>query len=356
MKALFTKRTLSAILVMTLSIGLSLGGMGFTPRAEAAALTGLSDTMSSLKMSTASSHVIRFTTATGATDNTDTITITFPSDFNFTSKTIGTVSFTHGATTGAESAETLAASPSSTAWGAVFSGTQNRVLTLTAPSDGVGAAAVAPGDKIIISYDNTNSINPSSAAVFSIAIGGTFGDTGNILIQTLSDDQVQVSAVVAQTLTFSISDNSIGFGTLSSSAARHATGDETGGSSETEAHTLAVATNAASGYSTTVKGATLTSGLVTIDAIGGSNTSPSVGTEQFGLRLTASGGAGTVTAPYAASGFAYAADANTASQVAAATTASATTTYSVRYLANISTGTEAGAYAATLTYVTTANF
>jgi hypothetical protein len=214
--------------------------------------------------------VIRFTSPTGASDNTDTIIVTFPSDFNFTSKTIGTVTFTHGASTGAEITETLAASPSATAWGAVFSGTQNRVLTLTAPSDGVGAGSLAAADKIILTYDNTNSINATTATTFNIAISGTFGDTGSILIQTLTDDQVQVSATVAQTLTFSISDNSIGFGTLSSSAARFATGDEAGTGSEAEAHTLA-APNAASGYTTTLKGATLTSGAATITAIGGSN-------------------------------------------------------------------------------------
>ena len=356
MNKLLYKRPLSILMITVLSLVISLGSVSFSPLADAASLTALSDTMSSLKIGTASSHVVRFTTPTGASDNTDTIIITFPSDFNFSSKTIGSVSFTHGASLGTETTETLAASPSATAWGAAFTGTQARILTLTAPSDGVGAASVAAADKLIITYDNTNSINPSTATTFSIAITGSFGDTGSIMIQTLTDDQVQVSATVAQTLTFSISDNSIGFGTLSFSTARWATGDETGTTSETEAHTLAVATNAASGYTTTVKGATLTFGAATVTAIGGSNTASSTGTEQFGLRLTAAGGSGAVTAPYAASGYAYAADVSTTSQVAAATAASATTTYSVRYLANITTGTEAGAYAATLTYVTTANF
>jgi hypothetical protein len=312
--------------------------------------------MSSVKISTASSHTIRFTTPTGTSSAGATIILTFPSDFNFTSKTIGTVTFTHGATTGAEATETLAASPSGSAWGAVFSGTQNRVLTLTAPTDGVGAAALAASDKVIISYDSTNSINPSSAANYSIAISGTFGDSGSIMVPILTDDQVAISATVPQSLTFSISDNTIGFGSLSSSAARYATGDEAGSSSETEAHNLVVGTNAASGYTMTVKGATLTYGSATIDAIGGTNTASTTGTEQFGLRMTASGGSGTVTAPYAASGFADAATVSSTSQVASSSTASANTTYSARYLANISSGTEAGAYSTTLEYVTTANF
>jgi hypothetical protein len=329
--------------------------MGPISVAQAASLTALSDTMSSSKVSTLSSHVLKFTTPTGASDNTDTIVITFPSDFNFTSKTIGTVTFTHGATTGAESTETLAASPSASAWGAVFSGTQNRVLTLTAPSDGVGAAAVAASDKIIITYNSTNSINPSTPGTYAIAVSGTFGDTGNITVSVLSDDQVSVTATVAQSLTFSISDNTIGFGTLSASAAQYATGDTSGSASETEAHNIIIGTNATNGYTATLNGATLTSGLNTIDAIGASNTASAAGTEQFGLRMTASGGSGAVTAPYAAAGFAFDSGAFP-DQIASASAASANTTYSVRYLANIAALTEAGEYSATLNYVATANF
>jgi hypothetical protein len=329
--------------------------LGPIPVAQAASLTSLSDTMSSLKVSTASSHVLKFTTPTGASDNTDTIIVTFPSDFDFTSKTIGTVTFTHGATTGLESTETLAASATASAWGAVFSGTQNRVLTLTAPTDGVGAASVAASDKIIITYDNTNSINPSTPGSYAVGISGTFGDTGTITVNVLSDDQVSVSATVAQALTFSISDNTIGFGTLSSSAARYATGDATGDTSEVEAHTIIVGTNATSGYTMALNGSTLTSGANTISAIGASNTASSVGSEQFGLRMNASGGSGSVVAPYAAAGFAF----DTAAfpdQVATATGSTANTTYSARYIANITATTEAGAYSATLTYTATANF
>jgi len=322
--------------------------------AYAASLTSLSDTMSSSKISTLSSHVLKFTTPTGAADSSDTIIITFPSDFNFTSKTIGTVTFTHGATTGAESSETLAASPSGTAWGAVFSGTQNRILTLTAPTDGVGTAAIAASDKVIITYDSTNSTNASSATSYAIAVSGAFGDTGTITVNILSDDQVAVTATVSQSLTFSISDNTIEFGTLSASAAQYAD-NSAGDASEVEAHTLIVGTNASNGYTMTLNGATLTSGANTITAIGSSNTASSAGTEQFGLRMTASGGSGAVTAPYAAAGFAFD-SAAFPDQVASASGASTNTTYSARYLANITSSTEAGSYSATLTYVATANF
>ncbi len=327
----------------------------FTQVAQAAALSNLTDTLSSSKISTASSHKMKFTTPTGTSTAGQTIIITFPSDFNFTSKAITSVTFTHGASTGLESAETLAASASATAWGAVFSGTQNRIFTLTTPTDGVGTAALAANDKVIITYDNTNSTNATSATSYTIPVSGTFTDTGNMFVTLLTDDQVSVTATVPESLTFSINDNSIGFGSLSASAARFASGDTAGTSSEAEAHNLIVGTNASNGYTMTVNGTTLTKGAFTITAIGSSNTASATATKQFGLRMTASGGTGAVTAPYAASGFAL----DTAafpSQVASASGASANTTYSARYLANITSSTEAGAYTSTLTYTATANF
>jgi hypothetical protein len=116
-----------------------------------------------------------------------------------------------------------------------------------------------------------------------------------------------------------------------------------------------VGTNASNGYTMTVAGNTLTSGANTITAIGASNVASSVGTEQFGMRMSASGGTGAVAVPYAAAGFAL----DTAAFpdiVATASGSSANTTYSARYIANITSSTEAGAYTSTLTYVATANF
>ena len=342
----FTKKVLAVVL------GLSIV---FTQSVDAAALLNLSDTMSSLKVSTLSSHAIRFTTPTGAAESTDTIIITFPSDFNFTGKTIGTVSLTHGATTGLETTETLAASPSTTAWGAVFSGTQNRILTLTAPTDGVGAGVLDPNDKVIISYTSASSTNPTTATSTQIGVTGAFGDTGTITVNILTDDQVVVTATVPQSLTLSISDNTIGFGSLIAAGPRFATGDTNGNGSEVEAHTLVVGTNALNGYSLSLNGTTLTYASSTIDQIGSTNTASVPGTEQFGIRMTASGGTGTVAARYSGAGYAFATS-TFPDQIASAAGTTANTTYSVRYLANISSNTEAGSYGATLTYTATANF
>ncbi len=321
----------------------------------AASITSASDTMSSQKVNASSSHVLRFVTPTGASDNTDTIIITFPSDFNFTGKNISSLSFTHGPSTGLETTETLAGSATAGSWGAAFSGTQNRILTLTAPTDGVGAGAVAASDKIIITYDATSSVNPSSPTTYGIGITGAFGDSGTITVSIVSDDQVAIDATVAQSITFSISDNSVSFGTLTAGAARYASGTASGDTSEVEAHNVIVGTNAANGYTMTASGTTLTSGGNTINPIGAANTASAIGTEQFGLRMNASGGSGAVAVPYAAAGFAFD-SAAFPDVVASSGTASANTTYSARYIANITSNTEAGSYTSTITYSATANY
>ena len=323
--------------------------------AFAAPVTSASNTMSNLTVSATSTHAIRFISPTGAADLTDTIVITFPANFDFTGKAISGLSFTHGASTGLESTEVFAAVPTASSWGAVFSGTQNRILTLTAPTDGIGAAVVAVNDRIIISYTAINSVNPTSPGSYLIGISGTFSDTGDITVNILTNSQVLISAVVPQSLTFSISDNSIGFGTLLAASARFADGTGVGAGAEGEAHNLIVGTNASNGYSMTVAGNTLTSGVNTITGIGAANTASAAGTEQFGIRMTATGGTGSVVVPYAASGFAFD-SAAFPDQIATATGASSNTTYSARYIANIGANTEAGNYTANLTYVATANF
>ena len=339
----------------------------------AASLTSKKDTMTNLTNSGSgdelSDHEIQFVTPTGVA-STQTIVLTMPSDFDGSNDPQGALDFNDvdllvdsapdGVCDG--TAQTLVASgASSSQWNAVFSSTENRVLTLTS---GGASATVAAGYEVCVEIGenatggsaNSQYINPSTSGSKEIQLSvGSGADTGNILVNILDDSQVLVSATVDESLTFTVSDNSIGFGTLSPSTASYATGDTNGDTSEVEAHNLVVGTNAANGYTMTVNGNTLTSGSHTISAIGSSNSSSSTGTEQFGLRMTATGGSGAVSAPYAAAGFAF----DTAAfpdEVAEATGSSANTTYSVRYLSNISANTEAGAYTATLTYVATANF
>lgn len=324
--------------------------------AVAAPLTSQSDIMSRLRTSTLSNHTIKFVTPTGVTAG-QTITLTFPGAFTMGTFAVNNVDFATGASCSSISSErTLAASPSGTTWGVAQSG---QVITITSGTDTVTAGhciEIEIGSNATSGGAGTTQItNPASASTYAISFAaGSGADTGSATVAIITDDQVVITATVDQALSFAISDNTIGFGTLGSGAARYANGAGTGSASETEAHTLTASTNASSGYIITVNGNTLTSGANTIDAIGGTNTASSAGTEQFGIRATATGGSGTVTAPYAAAGFAFTAGSPT--QIASATGSSATTTYSMRYLANISGATEAGSYTATHTYVATTTF
>ncbi|MDE2031349.1 MAG: hypothetical protein KGI58_03790 [Patescibacteria group bacterium] len=205
------------------------------------------------------------------------------------------------------------------------------------------------GDKITVGYQNTNCSGYDTTLMsMTAADNATVGDG--------SAYTPKVCATITPLLiSFSISTNSVGFGNLSASSSRYANSAGTGSATEVEAHTLSASTNAAGGYIITVDGDTLTSGSNTINAIGGVNTLPSSGTNQFGLRATVSSGTGFVVSPYAASGFAF----NTASlpsTVASGSGDNTTTVYSVRYLGNIGSQTPAGSYTAHLNYVITGTF
>ncbi|MBI1975257.1 MAG: hypothetical protein HYS57_02775 [Parcubacteria group bacterium] len=213
--------------------------------------------------------------------------------------------------------------------------------------------SVPSGGSVSVGYRSTD------CATFDTTLGSMTGTTttnAHVGDGAAYTTKICATAIGAGTLTFSISDNSIGFGTPSSIAARYATGDGTGSATEVETHTLTASTNAASGYVMTFNGTTLTSDSFTINAIGSVNTASSPGTEQFGLRMTATGGNGSASAPYAAAGFAFDTAAFPDEVASDPDGDDVSTTYSVRYLANISGITEPAAYSATLTYIATGQF
>lgn len=224
-------------------------------------------------------------------------------------------------------------------------------------------------------YEELNNFTNSQAAILSgqdgkwdfslIDNGATAGETYCLRV-VQSDGTVLGTYDVypeisipdsAQSITFSISDNTIGFGTVSPSATSYATGDTNGTGSETVAHTFEVNTNATSGYVVSILGDTLKNGLHSITSCGADCT-PTPGIEQFGLRLSASGGSGIVEPPYdQATDYAYEATASTSDVVASAASGdSVTTTYSVRYVTNVAATTEAGTYSGAYTYTVTPSF
>lgn len=216
--------------------------------------------------------------------------------------------------------------------------------------------AAAPSGSQTVSFSGV--VNPSATnSTFFFRIATFSGDnwsTGPIdtgTVATSTAGQVTITAAVDETLTFSLANQTVPLGTLTTST----TGSGTS--------TMSAATNAANGYSITVSGSTLTSGSNTITALA-SPTASSVNNKQFGLNLVAnttpavgSNVSGTGTGA-AAAGY------NTADlfkfvsgdTVASASGPTNSNTFTSSYIANIDGATPPGNYQTVLTYVATANF
>jgi hypothetical protein len=197
-------------------------------------------------------------------------------------------------------------------------------------------------DTTLFSMSSTTNAHAGTAGAYTIK---ACGSADNVVVQ--------------QSITFSISSVSSSFGNLSQAVSSYASSTGPGSGVEVTAHTMTASSSGGAGYTIYVQGGTLQSlqnSADTITAIGGVNTTPAPGTEQFGLRLATTSGNGLVTTPYNGAGFAYAATATTSSSVATGASDGVTTVYSVRYLANVGALTEAGSYSASLVYVAVANF
>jgi len=188
---------------------------------------------------------------------------------------------------------------------------------------------------------------------------GSLSSTSNAHVGDANAYTTKICATasgVPQTLSFSISDNSIGFGNITPVQARYATGDAVGSTSDSlPAHTISIATNATSGYAMTISGTTLTSGGNTISAIGASAQASTPGTEQFGTRLTVDSGTGSAASPYNGANWAF----DTAAfpdLIATGPGDEVTTVFGAHYIGNAATLTEFGSYSAQITYVVTATF
>ncbi len=205
-----------------------------------------------------------------------------------------------------------------------------------------------------IGWINFTGVSINSSGYFT---GTATGDN----IGTLNFDCTETGCPVTTDwrpahLTFNLSDTSIGFGQLSSSAARYATSSAGGSSSDTaDALTFSVSTNAASGYTVTIDGSTLTHGASTISAIGGTAVASLPGTKQFGIRLIKNSGTGSTSAPYDTSDWALDTGAFP-DEIATGIGDNATTVFGVRSICNISPTTSAGNYTTSLIFTVNATF
>lgn len=333
--------------------------------AYAASLTSLSDTQSSLKISTLSDHTIQFVTPTGIAAG-QAITVTFPSGYatgTFSVNNFDLATSTSATCSGFTNALLTAGAASGLTWGVSVATATLYITSGTAVVPANRCIQIKIGSNAISQASGTSVItNPSTPGAYSLTLGGTFGDNGSITQNIITNDTVSVSATVQQSLTFTISTTTIYFGTLGVGDDKFASStNSSGDSAETIAHTLTVATNAPSGYNLSIRGQTLTSqqnASNTISGIGSTVASSTLGTEQFGIRATSSGGTGaTIDATYSAlTSYGFDATATSSASLAVGSGSTDTTTFGLRYVANVSGTTEAGTYVASLIYVATANF
>lgn len=182
---------------------------------------------------------------------------------------------------------------------------------------------------------------PNSTGKKSLTVktnnGTTDVDTATVGVYLVTTEQtVSVTATVDEHLTLAVTGATAALSTLSTS------------SITTNSNAVfTVSTNIATGYVTSIYGATLATNGYTINGFGATETASVPGTEQFGLKAAAAGGSGAVQAPFSGTGYAFVA--NTPMIVGKATSTSETTTYTLTFGANITTTTEAGSYATTIT-------
>ncbi len=348
----------------------------YVPRAQAATMGQIKLLQTRIKAATTTDVTLQFTVPTGVDASTDSITITFDSGYDLGTFALADYDFETSLDITCSSAfysdKTLAASAAAGTWGIATTGTPKRIVTLTAPTNATtGEVSAGTCVQLIIGSGATAGgagatvVTNPSAGNYDVDITselGTTDDSGSGSISIIADEQVAVSATVDPTITFTVDDNTIGFGALSTATGRWATGDTLGGNASaatlpTAAHTMTLATNALTGYAITYNGATLTSGSKTIDVA--SITSDSDGTpnsEQFALSASTSGDA-TIASGYArGTNSTWNFVASTTTTLVSESVATATETISLSYLANIAATTEAGAYSTTVTYIASGVF
>lgn len=234
---------------------------------------------------------------------------------------------------------------------------------------------------VTVSY--TGITNPSTTnSSFFVRVttysdtGSTVIDSGTVAFATLNTDSIAVSATVDPTFTFTVAGVTSG-GTVNGATTNVTTaantipfGTMSSGSPKIGAHDLTVITNAANGYTITVKGLTnpvLQSGSNNIDEFSGTNasptnwsapagTSPSVNTGYFGYTTNdATLGTGTA-ARFTTSGPNWAGTTTSPLEVAYSATGVTTETTRVGWQAEVNGLQPAGSYNGTVILVATPTY
>lgn len=351
------RRSISIVAMFAMIFGLNFGFVRF---ANAATVTSLKDVQTTIVDSANSNHTISWVSPSGVA-NASTITITFATGFSLTGVVEDDVDIA-GSTEG--ELTTAADCTGSEKAGVGISG---QVITITLCTGDGGdftnseTITVEIGTNATSSGTGANQINNQTEAQnnsdSTIDITSGASDVGSLSVEVIADDSVNVTASVDPSITFSISDTTIGFGTLTTGAARYANGAATGSASVTPAHTLSAGTNAATGLAVTYNGALLTSASNNIDAATITGDADGVpGTEQFAISFDDNGSTFTMVSAYdeASNNSSFVAGVTT--QILSTSAPVASTSVDAHYLANIAANTPAGSYSTDITYIATGTF
>jgi hypothetical protein len=235
---------------------------------QAAALTSVSDTLSSSTAGAVSNHTVVFTLATAIADDSSTITLTFPVGFN-----MGSVDENDTDISGSVTGEMTTAADCSGAEevGVDISG---QVITFSICNGDNGDLAssetvtIEVGTNATASGTGANQItNPSKTAgigtadISTISIGGTMSDNGDALVATI--EGVDVTVTVDESLSFAIAavaSGSCDAADQDSAVSSNLTGginvpygSITANNLVDGCVTLTVGTNASNGYATTIE-------------------------------------------------------------------------------------------------------
>lgn len=349
------------ILYLGLVFVVTFGVFAPTRVGQAAALTSLKDVLSTLEATVNANHTVSFVAPSAIANNT-TITLTFAAGFDLT----GIIEDDLDIAGSTEGELTTAADCTGAEKAGI--GISGQVITITLCSGDGGdftnseTVTIEIGNHAAASGTGTNQINNPSAGTYTIAVAGSMADSGTLATSIIADDSVNITSTVDPTITFTISDTTVGFGTLTTANARWATGNLAGVGAQpaasSGAHEMTVATNAVSGYAITYNGATLTSGGNTISVAtiaGDGDGTPGIA-EQFAMAVDDNGGNVTIVSDYDYASNNYRFIAGTTTQFASETGPTLTETLDVQYIANILPTTEPGTYTTNVTYVATGTF
>lgn len=194
-----------ALILVVLAVGVvSLVFVQDNGTADASPVQRMTDVMTRVSVDTFADHTITFVSPSGIDAPTDSISVTFASQFTMGAFTVANVDFAvddDSACNGPWTDKTLAASAAADVWGVAQAG---NTLTFTPPTNAaLGEVAanrcvrVKLGANATVGAAGATQLkNPGVANAYRIDIAGGFGDSGFFWVSVIQQDFVQVTATV----------------------------------------------------------------------------------------------------------------------------------------------------------------